>query len=279
MSKQSIQAAVWVFTVNNHTEEDVEQIIAWMGVCCSQWTMQEERGATGTMHLQGVLRMRKKVRFEQLKNEWPKWHIQKCKGGKKAWEYCMKDDTATGRNWGTEERAESLWDDPLWAEWQFEVVRIAKSDRRAARRDVNWYWSDAGKTGKSSMATWLMDKMGAVLCTGNARDMKCQIALKMKDSQWRPKICVWDVPRHKGCCVTWDGIEELKDGRFFSGKYESTTCRFNAPHVFVFANVPPPTAAMSEDRWNIVCLDEGLPELEVERGLPAPARLAARPPS
>jgi hypothetical protein len=46
-------------------------------------------------------------------------------------------------------------------------------------------------------------------------------------------------------------MENVKDGLFFSTKYESGMVRYNPPHVIVFANVPPDVTKMSADRWVI----------------------------
>jgi len=47
-------------------------------------------------------------------------------------------------------------------------------------------------------------------------------------------------------------LESIKNGLFFSGKYESTQVVMNSPHLIIFANEPPDKSKMSADRWHIV---------------------------
>ena len=59
-------------------------------------------------------------------------------------------------------------------------------------------------------------------------------------------------------------MEAIKNGCFFSGKYESGMVRFNSPHILVFANEPPERTKLSQDRWCVFALrDESEVENEV----------------
>lgn len=51
--------------------------------------------------------------------------------------------------------------------------------------------------------------------------------------------------------VSYSALEELKDGIFFSGKYESSMVMTNNLHIFVFANFEPDRSKLSKDRWEI----------------------------
>lgn len=50
-------------------------------------------------------------------------------------------------------------------------------------------------------------------------------------------------------------IEQIKNGIYFSGKYESQMKYDKPPHVVVFSNTMPDQSKLSADRWNIVFLD------------------------
>lgn len=75
--------------------------------------------------------------------------------------------------------------------------------------------------------------------------------------------------------VSYQAIEQLKDGVCFSSKYEARLKSFPPPHVIVFANFAPKLEAdvkskgkLSKDRIWLIDLDEiggELPEQLIER--------------
>lgn len=93
---------------------------------------------------------------------------------------------------------------------------------------------------------------GALVVSGKASDIKCAIAgMKIK-----PEVVIFCCPRNSEGYISYDALEQVKDGMFFSGKYESEMVLFNNPHVIVFANFAPDLAKLSVDRWKIVNLNE-----------------------
>ena len=56
--------------------------------------------------------------------------------------------------------------------------------------------------------------------------------------------------------MSYIAIEGIKDGCFFSAKYEAGMCVYNPPHVMVFANKAPELTMLSSDRWVVKCLDK-----------------------
>jgi len=86
-----------------------------------------------------------------------------------------------------------------------------------------------------------------------------QMAKYIEEHKEAPDIMVIDVPRSMLDYVSYPGIEELKNGVCCSSKYESTSLRFNPPHVIVFANAPPDYDKMSMDRWRVTKLAARLP--------------------
>ena len=57
--------------------------------------------------------------------------------------------------------------------------------------------------------------------------------------------------------ISWQGMEEIKDMLFYSGKYEGGMVNDRAPHFIMFANWEPETSLLSGDRWNIVRIPDG----------------------
>uniref|UniRef100_UPI004049B2EE hypothetical protein n=7 Tax=Pseudomonadati TaxID=3379134 RepID=UPI004049B2EE len=65
----------------------------------------------------------------------------------------------------------------------------------------------------------------------------------------------FDIPRSQLDYLSYTGIEEVKNGCFFSSKYESEMVLYNSPHIIVFANEEPTYHKLSSDRWNVVDLN------------------------
>lgn len=70
-----------------------------------------------------------------------------------------------------------------------------------------------------------------------------------------PKIVILDIPRDQYNKISYTGIEEVKNGLFFSGKYESKMHTQNQPHVICFANCRPRLDGVSPERWIIKNID------------------------
>ncbi|CAB9498802.1 Para-Rep C7 [Seminavis robusta] len=65
-------------------------------------------------------------------------------------------------------------------------------------------------------------------------------------------VFLFDCPRSKqGEFIQYDFLEELKNGLFFSTKYESRMKRMKKPHIVVFMNEPPDMTKLSKDRYAI----------------------------
>jgi len=86
-----------------------------------------------------------------------------------------------------------------------------------------------------------------ILVGGTASNVKCAIA-QMKA---KPRVVVWNIPRTAQPYISYRGMEEVKDGCFFSGKYKSGMVDMSPPHVICFANFAPEEQTMSNDRWKI----------------------------
>lgn len=227
-------------TFNNYSEDELTVFLAELHEKCKMFVMQEECGASGTKHLQVKICLLKSGRptesFSCKKIHWEK--SKRWKG----WEYCCKDDTNIGRRWakGVEIPDVLICDEPYG--WQLDVVELVK--QKPDPRKIYWYWEPNGKMGKSSLCRYLVIKHKAMVFAGKCADMKAAIAL----AKVKPKICIMDIPR----CVehiSYSGIEEIKNGVFFSPKYESGMVSMNFPHFIVFSNQEPDLSKMSGDRW------------------------------
>lgn len=69
-------------------------------------------------------------------------------------------------------------------------------------------------------------------------------------------ICIFDFPRDSEEFVCYGVIEAIKNGMYFSAKYDSTVKQFDVPHVLVFSNFMPVFSKFSEDRWGLFKIEE-----------------------
>ena len=128
--------------------------------------------------------------------------------------------------------------------WQSGVRNVVEQSPDG--RSVYWYWDSRGNTGKSFMVDWLVAFHKAVVFThGKMHDIAHAY-------NHEPVVC-FDLSRtqEEKLDAVYMALECFKNGRMFSGKYESTTKVFETPHVFVFANFAPDKTKLSEDRWKI----------------------------
>lgn len=78
------------FTLNHPTTEDIQRVQA---LDCSYLIYGKEIGDSGTLHLQGYCELGKQVRFNTIKAQIPRAHIEKRRGtAKQASDYCRKED-------------------------------------------------------------------------------------------------------------------------------------------------------------------------------------------
>ena len=72
------------------------------------------------------------------------------------------------------------------------------------------------------------------------------------------RVLFIDCPRSKQQFLSYEFLENIKNGRIFSGKYDSQEKHFNKPHVVVFMNSEPDMNAFSRDRYLILTVNEEL---------------------
>lgn len=120
-----------------------------------------------------------------------------------------------------------------------------------ARGIIHWFWEPNGGWGKSVTSLYMIDHMDAFVVAGANKDILCGFREYVENSGNAPKVIVFDIPRCNNGHVSYQAIESMKNGFFFSGKYESGMCRFNCPHVVCFSNEEPEYSELSEDRWDV----------------------------
>ncbi len=247
-------AKKWIFTFFNYSKDDIKKICADMYKKGKYMFQEEICPSTGKEHLQGFIWLDVKLRPFSLK--WDKgisWYLMK--GSIEQNEvYCGKSESKkpNGGLWTNIVMSNILTivQDYELFEWQKDLIAIL--DCKPKDREILWIWEPKGNCGKTCFAKKMCFERGAILVGGTCGDMKFAIMNMMKnDKDYRPNIVFLDVPRDAGNRVSYKGLEQIKQGLFFSSKYESGMCMFNPPHLIVFANEAPQVGKLSVDKMSI----------------------------
>lgn len=244
----------WSFTLNNYTDEDFCSICSTIRAKCSIGIIGKEIGEEcGTPHLQGYLEFKSKTRpLTHFKTS--KIHWEKSKGNRKDnITYCSKD----GDVWyhGIQ-KPYTLTIDNFY-DWENYVLDILKNE--PDDRSIHWIWEQSGCAGKTTFCKYIfMNYENAIVLSGKASDMKNAIIDYQNTNSCLPKIVLIDIPRSTNTdFLSYQGIEEIKNMFFYSGKYEGGMVCGAPPHLFVFANEPPNKTKCSADRWRIKFIGDG----------------------
>lgn len=236
----------WFLTWNNYRGDWKAQFAQYFSM--EKWCMQPEVGENGTPHIQGCMYLSRGETFEYLKKRMPEVHWERARNWKDCVKYCSKLKTKKDETWHQgvtlPDRLKSPLEGKALYAWQENVVELLEGE--PDDRAIHWIWEKSGNSGKTTLAKHICLTMERVIyVNGIAKDVKYAIT-QMKE---KPRIVLWDVPRCGN--MDYEGLEEVKNGFFFNGKYESGMYISDIPHVVVFANWPPETSMLSADRWDI----------------------------
>ncbi len=243
----------WFLTWNNHTETSIDDLLGIPSLV--KYQIQEEMGEEGTVHLQGVMCFKNEKSWTTLRQV-AEIYWKPCRNLQAARNYCSKVETAYGESWSRGFKKLSKVIDPMdgktMYEWQQNLEKYCTDPIKD--REIMWIWSDEGNRGKSSMVKHLVLKNKAYVFGGKMGDAKYGVA-QLIEKGIEPELIIFDVPRAQGNKLSYNALEKLKDGCFYSGKYESVMVVYNTPRVIVMANMEPDREKMSGDRWEIINID------------------------
>ena len=262
------------FTYNNYTEVEKDEILDWLnGRKGMSYMFQEEEGEEGTPHLQGVFKSKSPIKWDTLKKKFPRVHWEVVKNWTKAVEYCSKLDSRVGEVYCSKGLEKYIEKDPVKGirdpmagkdmyEWQHHVMWIL--DQEPDDRTIWWFWEPNGNCGKSALVKhiWLKYWGKVVIATGKGNDVRNQICRHVngvpeKDIEGKDvDIALLDFSRSIEDYVSYETIEQIKNGLLYSGKYEGGVCGFNPPHVLCFANFEPEVDKLSKDRWQVIDISD-----------------------
>lgn len=250
----------WIFTWNNFPGSKAPSFLELLDEKCDMYMYQHEVGKEKkTPHYQGVIGLKKKGRPISIFGEIStaiRW--KKCLDVPASIRYCSKEDTRVDGPWYKgcdipdplipKKPRRGLKEEDL-LDWHKELIEICESETDF--RTIHVYIGLVGLEGKSAIGRYLVHKYDALMVCGDAKDMKCAIALRLENCPDRePRICILNIPRARGLKpISWEGLEEIKDATFASSKYKSGMVDLNEPvHLFVFTNHEIPEEVFSEDR-------------------------------
>ena len=243
---QIAPAKDWCFTLNNYTSENISSIKTNDKI--KRYIFQEEVGESGTPHLQGYIEFKDKVRPLSIFSS-DRFHWEKRKGTKsEAINYCCKIDTRAGEvfsNFYEEVRTISPNQFYPYQKIINEECATTANDRR-----VNVIRGE-GNDGKTQLCKYLCVHKNALILAGNENDMKFGVTDYISKNGVGPKIIILNIPRGKIHKIDWGGIEQVKDGIFFSPKFKGSMCTYNSPHIYIFTNEEVDTSHLTNDKWKL----------------------------
>lgn len=254
LPSRNLQYINWFFTLNckvNGSNEilarptEVYEKLKSMSV---SFTFQQEIGDKGKYeHYQGTFQLQKRNRMSALKKLlWDEIHLEPTRNIEASEKYCMKEKGRIDGPWKYPNDVKTIEENKLY-DWQKDVINIVKEE--PDDRTIHWIWDEKGCAGKTTFAKYLCIKYNACYISGNSKDIKFMAA--EKDSP----IYIFDFVRSMEDKISYEAIESIKNGIYFSGKYESKQVIRNCPHVICMANFRPEKIKLSLDRWHVVQLE------------------------
>lgn len=243
---RSVPGKAWCFTAFANEMETLETQIKGLKNCRYGFG-RETCPTTGREHSQGFITTENKIRpVEYFKTK--KVHWEKMKGSiEQNVEYCKKDGSYTS-NIKFKKTIINPMDGLELKDWQIDITQIL--DGPVDTRKIYVFVDPVGGAGKSTFCKGLVMTRDAISVCGKSADVKYAIS-EMIASDKDVDIVLWDLPRSIGNMVNYQAIEEVKNGMFFSTKYESGMTIFNQPHIIIFTNSEPDVTKLSNDRWCI----------------------------
>ncbi len=249
---KGIRARIWFVTINKPSKKDYDIFKKYIDTCV-KYVWQTERGESGTKHIQGTIEFKNAKTFRSVKKSLPRAHIEKSRNILASFEYCQKSETRLDGPFtkGFPKPIKIIKVLRPWQQKIIDLIKISPDDRT-----ITWVIDLKGGTGKTQLCKYIVHNYNALYLTGKSGDMKYLVKQYIdKDICNRDNlICLFDYTRSIENYVSYQGIEEIKNGIFTSTKYEVETVIMNSPHVIIFANFKPVLSKLSKDRWNVITL-------------------------
>lgn len=239
----------------------------------ARFVAQVEIGEAGGEHLQFFVTFPEGKTLSAVSKLFPGAHLERSFKPAAAKAYCCKSRTAVEGSLrvkgydieGAQKAARWTCKDPLEGRelypWQQRVIDIVNGP--VDERKIYWFWEPVGCTGKSTLVKHLcLTNPGCLPAAGKAADMKHLIHGWLAGHNELKTLLV-DLSRSREQFISYEGIEDVKNGLIVNTKYETAVDMFDPPHVICFANWEPDRSALSADRWEVIrlgAIDDFTPE-------------------
>lgn len=252
------RARSWFFTWWTPPESQGSHLSHAFDLKKAKYMFQLEMGPRcGRLHYQGVVQFKNQIALKQLKkiDRRIKWMIVISLQG--SINYCCKLETRVNGPWYsgfrppmTPEEQYGIFTELL--PWQAELK--AELMGPVDPRKVIWFYDEGGNKGKSSFAKYMQVTTNFTsTLSGKGDDM---LHILSKDVAKKDiTVVIFTFTRTVENYVSYQTIEQIKDGFCISGKYDSCRLIMKAPHVVCMANFLPDRTKLSADRWDIRTLD------------------------
>lgn len=125
--------------------------------------------------------------------------------------------------------------------WQSQILKTLNEQND---RQVLWIYDEPGNTGKTYLAKCIVSQYDGIYFT-NSKSSDIFYAYKSQTH------VVFDFSRCKDGFIVYSTIESLKNGIYFSSKYESSQNIFEPPKIIILSNFLPDRKMLSADRWQV----------------------------
>lgn len=248
--KQGPIAKRWTWTLNNYTQNDIEELVPKFNTLGSKTFLAgKEVGENGTPHLQGYIEFPDKIRPRlAVGNPRIHWGDKDGKPAKGTREdnikYCSKDgDLAFSK--GLPKKIKIISDLYPWQEEVLKIFHTEPDDRK-----IHWFWETKGNIGKTQFIKYMVVKYQVLFCCGGKYSDIMNLVFNQDMDSCHGVF--FNIPRANQGHISYTSLESIKDGMVCNTKYETGVKIFNSPHIFIFANFPPDAPEkLSDDRWVI----------------------------
>jgi len=131
--------------------------------------------------------------------------------------------------------------------WQAKAVDIIR-ERCKEDRMITWFYERKGGVGKSILVDYLVTQFQAIALNGAKRHCLSTAFKNPNCPLW-----IFDIPRTNKGGVSYESIEALRNGLWYSGFSDCTgmiRLPFN-PCVIILANCRPKSRSVTVERWDI----------------------------